>query len=120
MDLDNILRELTALTDAMEHVAPIIPPLNAEVQFNTPMFALESQLKKFPFNLNIGHINTVSIPKRRDELFRIIKNFQIFGVSETNFKSNTPQCLIDFEGFKFFGCNRNKGRCGGVVTFCNL
>ena len=119
MDLDNILRELTALTDAMEHVAPIIPPLNAEVQFNTPMFALESQLKKFPFNLNIGHINTVSIPKRRDELFRIIKNFQIFGVSETNFKSNTPQCLIDFEGFKFFGCNRNKGRCGGVGLYIN-
>ena len=119
MDLDTILRELAALTEAMEHVAPIIPPLKPELQFNTPMFALESQLNKFPFNLNIGHLNTVSIPKRRDELFRIIKHFQIFGVSETNFKSDTPQCLIDFEGFKFFGCNRNKGKCGGVGLYIN-
>ena len=60
MDLDNILRELTALTDAMEHIAPIIPPLNAEVQFNTPMFALESQLKKFPFKIEWIKLVSVS------------------------------------------------------------
>ena len=103
MDLQNILNELAALTEAIEHTTSTLPPLNPELRFNSPMYTLETELNKFPYNLKIGHLNTVSIPKRRDELERIIKLFQIFGVSETNFKSNTPQCLIDFEGFNFLG-----------------
>ena len=117
MDLQSILNELAALTDAVEHTTSILPSLKPELRLNSPMFTLETELNKFPYNLKIAHLNTVSIPKRRDELERIIKLFQIFGVSETNFKSNTPQCLIDFEGFNFYGSNRNKGKCGGVGLY---
>ena len=78
MDLENILKELTALTEAMEHNSFTSPQIKPELRLNTPMFTLESELKKYPFNLKIGHLNTVSIPKRRDEISRLMNLFQIF------------------------------------------
>ena len=117
MDLDKILKELTALTEAMEHTTFSSPQIKPELRLNTPMYTLETELKKHPYNLKIGHLNTVSIPKLRDEISRLINLFQIFGVSETNFKNNTPECLINFEGFNFFGSNLNKGKGGGVRLY---
>ena len=80
-----------------------------------PLYEIQRNLSPFRNFLQIAHINSVSIPKHRDEIERFIKQFDIIGFSETNIKRDTPRDLYKFQGYKMFHINRNWGRCGGVA-----
>ena len=116
MNRNSILSKLQDLTTQVKK-STFAFDTNSDLMLNTPIYTLDHELKKYPYDLNIGHLNTVSIPKRRDVLGRIINKFQIFGASETNIKSNTPPDLYNFEGYKFFGTPRNKCNFGGVGLY---
>ena len=116
MNRHRVLNRLQDLTTQVENSRVTIND-NADLMLNTPIFTLDHELQKHPHDLKIGHLNTVSIPKRRDLLDRIIRKFQIFGASETNIKSNTPPELYNFEGYKFFGTPRNNCNFGGVGLY---
>ena len=112
MNLNSILSGLQTLTNSIENADPIIQKNSLSFCLNSPLYTLDTELKKFPHDLKIGHLNTVSIPKHYDELKPIINKFQIFASSETNIRSNTPESLYNFEGYNFFGSNRSKGTLG--------
>ena len=112
MNLNSILSGLQTLTNSIENADPIIQKNNLGFCLNSPLYTLDKQLEKFPHDLKIGHLNTVSIPKHYDELKPIINKFQIFASSETNIRANTPDSLYNFEGYNFFGSNRKKGTLG--------
>ena len=88
-DIDDIWRNLRALSDVCDNSISKISQ-NFDLRLNSPTFKLESELNKHPYNLKIGHLNTVSIPKHHEELQRIITMFDIFGASETFIKNGTP------------------------------
>ena len=117
MNVDSILEGLQDFTLHVENAK--IPEITPDVglKLNTPLYTLDCELQKNPHDLHCGHLNTVSIPKRRDLLEKIIRKFQIFGASESNVKSNTPPELYNFEGYKYFGTNRNNCNFGGVGLY---
>ena len=117
-EIDDIWGNLRALSDVCENSISKISQ-NMDLRLNTPTFILESEFKKYPHNLRIGHLNTISIPKHREELQRIIPMFDIFGASETFIKNGTPQSLFNFEGYKFYGKNRTNTTFGGVGLYIN-
>ena len=112
MNWDSVLSGLQTLTNNVENFEPLVPKNSLGLRLNTPLYTLDSELKKFPYDLKVGHLNTVSIPKHFDELKQIVNKFQIFAASETNIRPNTPESLYNFEGFNFFGSNRKKGTLG--------
>ena len=88
-EIDDIWGNLRALSDVCENSISKISQ-NMDLRLNTPTFILESEFKKYPHNLRIGHLNTISIPKHREELQRIVPMFDIFGASETFIENGTP------------------------------
>ena len=90
--MDDILRTLGALSDSCNSSIAKISN-NMDLRLNTPTYILEQEFKKHPYNLRVGHLNTVSIPKHHEELQRIVGMFDIFGASETFIKNGTPQSL---------------------------
>ena len=94
-------------------------PLNLVCDMISSVDKINLELNKFRQFLAIGHLNTVSIPLHKDSIYRVLKkiDLDIFGVSETNIKKNTPKDLYHFPGYKFFQKNRDLGNSGGVGVF---
>ena len=103
---------MQTLTNNVENFEPLGPKNCLGLRLNSPLYTLDRELKNFPYDLKIGHLNTVSIPKHFDELKQIVNKFQIFAASETNIRPNTPESLYNFEGFNYYGSNRKKGTLG--------
>ena len=116
--MDDILRTQGAISDSCNSSIAKISN-NMDLRLNTPTYILEQEFKKHPYNLRVGHLNTVSIPKHHEELQRIVGMFDIFGASETFIKNGTPQSLYSFEGYKFYGNNRTTTTFGGVGLYIN-
>ena len=115
--MDELIDHIQAPTIGDDTVTQQIPKIDIDLRLNTPIHKLDTELRKFPNDLTVGHMNTVSIPKHHDEIRRIIGKFHIFAASETNIKSNTPSSRYNFDGFKFFGLNREKCNFGGVGLY---
>ena len=94
-------------------------PEDRDLAALSPIDEINSNLEPFSNLLKIGHLNAVSLPKYRDEIFRTINktNFDIICISETNVKKNTPKDLYQMEGYKFFQANRENRNSGGVGVF---
>ena len=77
-------------------------------------------IKKFePYNnfIKMGHANTVSIPKNRDdiELFFNETGMDIFATSETNIHKNTPKSVFEIPNYRFYHKDRVGNRGGSGI-----
>ena len=98
-DLNNSEVAFGGLNDSFFHSEPNV--LSIDPKFASPT---DEILKKFePFNkfIKIGHANTVSIPKNRDdiELFLNRTGMDLFATSETNIHKNTPKTVFDIPNY---------------------
>ena len=66
MNWNSILSGLQALTNSVENTDPLIQKNILGFSLNSPLYTLETELNKFPRDLKIAHLNTVSIPKHYD------------------------------------------------------
>ena len=91
-------------------------PMDSNLNLLSPINDINTKLKAFQNQINIAHLNSVSIALHRDEIFRLIVKtyFDIVGFSETNIKKNTPSHLFKFPGYKLFKSNREGRKFGGV------
>ena len=76
MNWDSVLSGLQTLTNSVENFEPLAPKNCLGLRLNSPLYTLDRELKNFPYDLKIGHLNTVSIPKHFDELKQIVKKFK--------------------------------------------
>ena len=85
----------------------------------TPINKVKFELENYKHILKIGHLNTVSIPKHRDEINRLMGeiDFDIFGASETNIKPGTPANLFRIPGYKLIRADRTVTTKGGVGIY---
>ena len=87
------------LNDTVSEADSDIPNVNP-----TALSPTEELIKKFePFEkfIKIGHANTVSVPKNRDdiEVFLNRTGMDLFATSETNIHKNTPNLpCVGFKG----------------------
>ena len=109
---------LSGLADLVSEInTSYLPiPMDDNLGMLTPIEEINKNLKPFNKFLKIGHLNAVSIPLHRDEIFRLLikTNFDILCFSETNIKKNTPPDLFKFKGYKLFHADRSWGNNGGV------
>ena len=114
-DLDLILSSISNITGEINNTFVGVP-MDNNLNVFTPIYDINSKLKSFRNFISIAHLNTVSIPLHRDEIFRAISltKMDIVGFSETNIKKNTPSYLFKFSGYKLFHTDRNGKNCGGV------
>ena len=89
-------------------------PTDLTLDTLSPFEEVKLNLYKFKQFLAIGHHNTVSVPLHKDKIQRILNKFDIFAMSETNIKKNTPKHLYKFNGYKLFHKTRDWGKGGGV------
>ena len=84
-----------------------------------PISKIKSQFEPYEHLLKFGHLNTVSIPKHKDELYRLISllDFDFFAASETNIKPSTPSRLYKMPGYKFIHKDRTHTTKGGVGIY---
>ena len=95
-----------------------IPHDNA-IEMSSPIDVINSNLQPFEKYIRIGHVNSVSLPKYRDEISRVAisTKMDILGASETYVKNHTPKDLYQIQGYKFFHLNRDRKNSGGVGIF---
>ena len=104
-----------------------IPDFNVNIDLTTiftdnlktPISKVVSDFERFEHYLRIGHLNTVSIPKHFDEIYRLIRlaGFDIFASSETNIKPSTPSHLFKMPGFTLIRNDRTHTTKGGVGVY---
>ena len=84
-----------------------------------PISKIQADFKPYEHLLRFGHMNTVSIPKHRDEIYRLIRSldFDIFAACETNIKPSTPSSLFKMPGYKFIRKDRTHTTKGGVGIY---
>ena len=114
-DLDYILSNITSMTREIKSIYKEVPS-DINLDIRSPIEEIKRNLLKFQQFLAIGHLNTVSVPKYKDQIQRILNKikFDIFAMSETNIKKNTPKSLYKFCGYKLFHKSREWGKGGGV------
>ena len=114
-DYDLIMSRLSNFTTEINNTY-VRHPMDNNLKNSSPINDINSKLKAFRNLISIAHLNSVSIPLHRDEIFRVIVEtfFDIIGFSETNIKKNTPPHLFKFPGYKLFHNNREGRNCGGV------
>ena len=111
---DRVISGEFQFTDSMfDLVEPIFKDLSKN--FYTPSEKINKDFQNFSAYLKIGHLNTSSTPKHRDEISNLMLNcdFDAFGTFETFFKEHTPKSVFHIEGYQFFSKNRYcfKGGC---------
>lgn len=113
-DLELILSNISSMTNAIID-SYVSVPMDNNLNIFTPIFDINNKLKPFRNFINLAHLNSVSIPLHRDEIYRIIlkTKFDIICFSETNIKKDTPAYRYNFPGYKLFHVDR-EGPCGGV------
>ena len=105
-DYDLIMSRLSNFTTEINNTY-VRHPMDNNLKNSSPINDINSKLKAFRNLISIAHLNSVSIPLHRDEIFRVIVEtfFDIIGFSETNIKKNTPPHLFKFPGYKLFHNN---------------
>lgn len=70
-------------------------------------------------NLNIGHINIRSILPKLINIKECIKlnNFDILAVSESWLSEQTPDEVVNIDGYRLVRRDRSRGRGGGVLLY---
>ncbi len=71
-------------------------------------------------DLTICHLNAQSIMNKHDEISNYLSNQTsptILGISETWLNKNTPDSLINIEGYTTYRLDRQKSRGGGLVVY---
>ena len=114
LDFELIMRSMSNITSEINNTFASFP-MDNNLNMSAPIDDINAKLRAFRNLINIAHLNAVSIPLHRDEIFRLLLkiNFDIVGFSETNIKKNTPSYLFNFKGYKMFHTDR-EGKCGGV------
>ena len=114
---ENIIQNFAQLPIQTDNLTLL--PSDSEIETLAPIDEIKNNLKNHEHFLKIAHLNAVSLPKYRDEIFRVVNstNFDVIGISETNVKKNTPKDLYQMQGYKFFNANRENRHCGGVGIF---
>ena len=103
------------LSETLSQADSDIPIVNT-----TTLSPTEEIIKKFePFEkfIKIGHANTVSVPKNRDDLevFLIRSGMDIFATSETNIHKNTPKSVFEIPNYRFYHKDRVGNRGGSGI-----
>ena len=116
IDLNSSEVGIGRLNDSFFHSEPNIPSIDSN--FVSPTDEVLKNIEPFNKFIKIGHANTVSIPKNRDdiELFLNRTGMDIFANSETNIHKNTPKTVFDIPNYRFYHKDRDVGR---LVTFIN-
>ena len=114
---EEIINELAGYSADLGDDDIIIPDLVDG--FSTPIRKIKEDFTEHDKSLKICHLNAVSIPKHRDEIYRIIRetDMDIIGVSETNIKRATPADRYRMEGYKLYKEDRNHTTKGGVGIY---
>ena len=112
--LDEVLSHISHLSGEINASYMAIPEDNDFLHVCSPIDEMYNNLRPYENFLKFAHLNSVSIPLHRDEIYRAIKNLDIIAFSETNIKHDTPSHLYKFEGFKLFHVNREGRNNGGV------
>ena len=99
---NEILVELDNIANEINSTEVVIPDLDNS--FLTPIKKINNELGTFDKQTKISHLNVVSIPNHRDEIYRIINSTKkdIIGISETNIKKATPNKMFKMDGYNFF------------------
>ena len=87
---------------------------------HTPITKINSELEQFKNFIRFGHLNAVSVPKHREEIYRVIREtlLDIFAVCETNIKPGTPSHLYQMPGYKLIRADRTHSAKGGLGVYC--
>ena len=88
--------------------------LNNTLLDNDLLKIKEQRLEYSTTNI-IGHLNINSVRNKFDSLIEIIKNFNIFLISESKLDASFPNNQFKINGYKCFRCDRNK--YGGGLMF---
>ena len=75
-------------------------------------------MKKNYKNLIIGYLNINSLRNRFEMIAKIMKDFDIFLISESNLHSTFPNAQFKITGFKIFRYDQNRFR-GGLLLYMN-
>ena len=76
---------------------------------------IKEQRLEYPITNIIGHLNINSVKNKFDSLIEIIKNFNIFLISESKLDASFPKTQFKINGCKCFRHDRNK--YGGGLIF---
>ena len=90
--------------------------MNKSTSFQDNLFTALKKLKiSYPKKIIIGHLNINSIKNKIDELRELIKDVDIFVVSETKLDSSFPNAQFHIHGFRepFRKDRSNRGNHGG-------
>ena len=82
------------------------------------MTSIKLQRKENYKNLIIGHLNINSIRNKFEMIAEIIKDFDIFLISESKLDSTFPNAQFKITGFKIFRYDRNRFG-GGLLLYVN-
>ena len=95
------------------------PPLtDPEINSLSDLTSIKLQRKENYENLIIGHLNIKSIRNKFEMVAEIIKDFDIFLISESKLYSTFPNAQLRITGFRIFRNNWNKFG-GGLPLYVN-
>ena len=114
-ELTNTQDDIGRLNDSLFQSQPEVQNIKSNLLSPT-----DEILEKFkPYNnfIKMGHANTVSIPKNRDdmELFLNRTGMDLFATSETNIHKNTPKSVFDIPNYRFYHKDRIGNRGGSGI-----
>ena len=103
LDFDLIMSSISNMASDINDTFVGVP-MDNDLNVYSPIFDINSKLKLFRNFLSIAHLNTVSIPLHRDEIFRVMSkaNFDIAGFSETNIKKTPLPIFLNSLDTNFF------------------
>ena len=101
--------------DPVKSSPPLIDP---KINSLSDLTSIKLQRKENYKNLIIGHLNINSVRNKFEMIAEIIKDFDIFLISESKLDSTFPNAQFKITGFKIFRCDRNRFG-GGLLLYVN-
>ena len=114
-DLNNTENEFGRLNDSFFQSEPEVPSIDCN--FVSPTDEILKKFEPYENFIKMGHANTVSIPKNRDDIesFLTRTGMDIFATSETNIHKNTPKTVFDIPNYRFYHKDRIGNRGGSGI-----
>ena len=83
--VDEVIAQLSNMANDIKNSYKEIP-LDSQLNILSPIDCINQQLRPFSSYLRLAHMNSVSIPLHKDEIYRVISktDLDIVGFSETN------------------------------------
>ena len=115
LESNNTDNEFGRLNDSFFQSQPEVS--NIAPNFLSPTDEILKKFEPYDNFIKMGHSNTVSIPKNRDdiELFLNKTGMDIFATSETNIHKNTPKSVFEIPNYRFYHKDRVGNRGGSVI-----